>query len=157
MPLGYVRMISGRRLCLSSDLIVRSISVRIPPTKSSLIASSPASIPTLIKPCGSWTACIPRLLLDMTIGLTHTTGEQVRLACRAGSFRGPTAGQAPGHIQANLIVLPQRYANDFRGLCRRNPVSCPLLGENVAPGDPRLQPELAADSDVRTDAPGYNV
>lgn len=60
-------------------------------------------------------------------------------------------------MQANLIVLPAKYAADFRALCARNPVPCPLLGETVAPGDPSLPARLAKDCDVRTDAPAYNV
>jgi uncharacterized protein YcsI (UPF0317 family) len=85
------------------------------------------------------------------------SGLDVRLACRSGIFTGDTAGLCPSHVQANLIVLPAKYADDFRGLCRRNPTSCPLLGENRAPGDVRLREDLAADGDVRYDAPGYNV
>ena len=81
----------------------------------------------------------------------------VRLAARSGTFAAPTAGLCPEQVQANLLVLPSKYASDFRGLCKRNPVSCPLLGENIAPGDPRLQAKLAEDSDIRRDAPGYNV
>jgi uncharacterized protein YcsI (UPF0317 family) len=82
---------------------------------------------------------------------------EVRLAARSGGYRGVTSGASPSQVQANLIVLPQRYASYFRNLCRRNPVPCCLLGENIAPGDPRLQMHLAKDSDIRKDAPGYNV
>lgn len=89
--------------------------------------------------------------------LQNQSGLDVRLACRSGTFTGPTAGLCPAYVQANLIVLPAKYADDFRGLCRRNPTSCPLLGENRAPGDVRLQQHLAEDSDIRRDAPGYNV
>ena len=87
----------------------------------------------------------------------YSTAESVRRACRAGTFTADTAGLCPEHVQANLIVLPAKYADDFRGLCRRNPTSCPLLGENIAPGDVRLDRGLAKDSDIRYDAPGYNV
>lgn len=41
-------------------------------------------------------------------------------------------------------------------LCARNPVPCPLLGETKV-GDPMLPAHLAANCDVRTDAPSYNV
>ncbi|KAK6825118.1 hypothetical protein PG987_012612 [Apiospora arundinis] len=43
-------------------------------------------------------------------------------------------GPRPGYLQANLIVLPSRYAADFRLLCARNPVLCPLIAESEAPG-----------------------
>jgi uncharacterized protein YcsI (UPF0317 family) len=88
---------------------------------------------------------------------SFTDALSVRQAARSGTFTAPTAGLCPDQVQANLLVLPAKYASDFRGLCKRNPVSCPLLGENVAPGDPRLQAKLAGDSDIRRDAPGYNV
>ncbi|KAL7424086.1 hypothetical protein Q5752_001671 [Cryptotrichosporon argae] len=85
----------------------------------------------------------------------YPTALSLRLAARVALFRGPTAGHAPRHVQANLLIVPARYAPDFRGLCARNPVACPLVAES-APGDPGLGP-LATDADVRTDAPGYNV
>jgi hypothetical protein len=81
----------------------------------------------------------------------------VRLLCREGSFRATTAGFGPGQVQANLLIVHKKYADDFRGLCRRNPVSCPLLGECRGPGDARIAGHLAQDGDVATDAPGYNV
>ncbi len=79
------------------------------------------------------------------------------LSMTRNTFRGTTPGHCPSHVQASLLILPSRFAEHFRGLCRRDPVSCPLLGENVAPGDPRIEDGLAKDGDVRTDAPGYSV
>lgn len=67
--------------------------------------------------------------------LQHATGLSVRLAARDKSWTEITAGLAPSFLQANLIVLPSRYANDFRLLCARNPVPCPLLAESARPGD----------------------
>ncbi|OXG28465.1 hypothetical protein C367_02387 [Cryptococcus neoformans Ze90-1] len=86
-----------------------------------------------------------------------STGKEVRLACRSGSFRGPTSGHCPSQIQTNLLVIPSRFADDFRGLCKRNPVSCPLIAESLAPGNTGLPRDVAEDVDVRTDAPGYNI
>ena len=62
---------------------------------------------------------------------------------------------APGHVQANLVVLPQDLAFDFMLLCQRNPKPCPLL-EVTEPGDyePRL---LAPGADLRYDVPGYRI
>ncbi|KAK8094455.1 hypothetical protein PG997_001140 [Apiospora hydei] len=55
------------------------------------------------------------------------------------SLPGPRPGRRqrpvwPRYVQANLIVLPSRYAADFRLLCARNPVPCPLIAESAAPG-----------------------
>ncbi|KAH6656392.1 DUF1445 domain-containing protein [Truncatella angustata] len=95
---------------------------------------------------------------------TLTTGQDVRLACRTNTIALPTSGLAPGYLQANLIVLPSRYASDFRLLCARNPVPCPLIAESAAPGSyDRLRshipgaPAVAADLDLRRDAPAYMV
>lgn len=63
------------------------------------------------------------------------TPFDVRLAARNGKWTEPTAGLAPGYLQANMVILPERYATDFRNLCKRNPVPCPLLAESEV-GDP---------------------
>src|SRR5262249_15715455 len=83
------------------------------------------------------------------------SGLAARLAIRAGSHRGPTAGLAPGHVQGNLAILPQALAADFRRFCQLNPKPCPLIGTS-APGDP-LVPELADDLAIPPDLPRYRV
>jgi len=83
------------------------------------------------------------------------TGADVRLACRSGSFAGPTPGLAPGFVQANLVILPQDWAWDFLLFCQRNPRPCPLL-DVTEPGDP-VPHALAPAADLRTDLPAYRV
>ena len=83
------------------------------------------------------------------------TGAAVRHACRKGIIRTSTAGLAPGYAQGNLVVLPQRDADEFLRFCALNPGPCPVLGVTHA-GVPSL-PELAADLDIRTDLPAYRV
>ncbi|KAL6250462.1 hypothetical protein RBB50_002764 [Rhinocladiella similis] len=94
------------------------------------------------------------------------TGEIIRLAARSGVYTRQTSGAAPSYVQANLIVLPSRFATDFRILCRRNPVPCPLLAESKATGQwdelrswiNGLEGEqLAKDVDLRHDFPRYMV
>ncbi|KAK3343420.1 hypothetical protein B0T25DRAFT_462905 [Lasiosphaeria hispida] len=92
------------------------------------------------------------------------TGLATRLASRTGTLTHPTSGLAPSYLQANLLVLPARHAPDFRLLCARNPVPCPLLASSTSPGAfTTLQshlpahPTLAADIDLRHDAPKYRV
>jgi uncharacterized protein YcsI (UPF0317 family) len=78
-----------------------------------------------------------------------------RAEIRAGRWRRPTAGLAAGYVQANLVVVPEAHAGDFRLFCDRNPGPCPLL-DVTAPGDP--VPRVAApDADLRTDVPLYRV
>jgi len=83
------------------------------------------------------------------------SGLAARLAIRANKHRGPTSNLAPGFVQGNLAILPQRLAADFLRFCQLNPKPCPLIGMS-APGDWRL-PALAEDLDIRTDLPRYRV
>jgi len=80
---------------------------------------------------------------------------RARLDARAGVLTGPTANLAPGHVQANLAILPADLAHDFLRFCQRNPKPCPLIGITET-GDPAL-PELGRDIDIRTDVPRYRV
>ena len=83
------------------------------------------------------------------------TGFDVRSACRKGEFTGQTSGLATGFAQANLVVLPADWADEFLLFCQRNPKSCPLL-EVLNAGDP-LPHSTADDADLRTDLPKYRV
>jgi uncharacterized protein YcsI (UPF0317 family) len=94
------------------------------------------------------------------------TGESVRLAARSGTYTNQTSGAAPTYLQANLIILPSKYAADFRILCQRNPVPCPLLAESKAIGNwNELQSwidglegeQIAKNVDLRHDFPRYMV
>lgn len=105
---------------------------------------------------------------DEPTGITLTglrTGKDVRLAARENKC-GVTSGLAPGYVQTNLIVLPSRYAADFRLLCARNPVPCPLVAETASSGEwskvkstlPGISgSSMLSDIDIRRDAPRYNV
>lgn len=98
-----------------------------------------------------------------------STASEVRRACRDGRYIGQTSGLALSYLQANLIVLPSRYASDFRNLCTRNPVPCPLLAESSRPGSygslKSYIPGVADEAlflknsgvDVRRDFPKYNL
>jgi len=83
------------------------------------------------------------------------TGRAARLRIRNGEAPGPTAGLAPGYVQANLVVLPAEYAADFHRFCQANPKPCPVLAISEA-GSPAL-PALGEDIDLRTDLPRYRV
>ncbi|MBP6941095.1 MAG: putative hydro-lyase [Syntrophorhabdaceae bacterium] len=81
--------------------------------------------------------------------------KKVRAMIRKGGWKKPTAGLAPGYAQANLVVLPQRYAFDFLLFCQRNPKPCPLL-EVLEPGRAATI-FLSSEADIRTDLPLYNI
>jgi uncharacterized protein YcsI (UPF0317 family) len=78
-----------------------------------------------------------------------------RAAVRAGAWTGPTRGAAPGHVQCNLVVVPEAQAGPFADWCAANPSVAPVMARSE-PGDPRL-PELGADLDLRTDLPRYRA
>lgn len=81
--------------------------------------------------------------------------REIRLLIRRGKWDRPTVGQAMGYAQANLVILPERYAFDFLLFCQRNPKPCPLL-EVLEPGKFRTE-FLSRDADIRTDIPRYNL
>jgi len=90
----------------------------------------------------------------MTVHVPNT-GLEARLRIRSGAHRGHTNGIAPGHVQANLAILPVALADDFLRFCLRNSQACPLLAVSDV-GDPHL-PTMGADLDIRTDVPRYRI
>jgi uncharacterized protein YcsI (UPF0317 family) len=81
--------------------------------------------------------------------------REIRADIRAGRITGVTAGLGPGHVQANLAVLPREYAYDFLLFCQRNPRPCPLLEvTEVGSAEPVV---LAPGADLRTDIPRYRI
>ena len=82
------------------------------------------------------------------------TPAELRAACREGRWTRPTAGAAPGFVQANLMVVPREAAFDFLLFCQRNPKPCPLI-EVLEPG--RTGPSCAPGADLRRDLPRYRI
>jgi len=85
----------------------------------------------------------------------YPSGRAVRKAARSGNLVSQTSGLAPGFTQANLMILPADWAEEFRLFCTRNPRPCPIL-EIVEQGsvEPR---KFAPSSDLRTDLPRYRI
>lgn len=81
--------------------------------------------------------------------------KEARLLIQKGKWDKPTAGLAMGYAQANLVILPKRYAFDFLLFCQRNPKPCPLL-EVLEPGEYRTK-FLAREADIRTEIPSYHI
>src|SRR5215470_20037116 len=93
--------------------------------------------------------------MDLGSDRSVEAGRRERLRIRSRDLAGPTAGLAPGSVQANLVVLPSALAHDFLRFAQVNPRPCPVLAVSE-PGSPRL-PQLGEDLDVRTDLPRYRV
>jgi uncharacterized protein YcsI (UPF0317 family) len=83
------------------------------------------------------------------------TLAETRSRIRGGLYDGPTGGLARGHVQTNLVILPEDYAFDFLKFCVRNPKSCPVL-EVTDVGSP-VPVSMAPEADLRTDVPKYRV
>lgn len=81
--------------------------------------------------------------------------QLIRQNIRQGLFTQPTAGAAPGFVQANLVVLPKSLAADFLLFCQRNPKPCPVL--SVSDPGSTFFPGYGEDLDIRTDVPRYRV
>ena len=77
----------------------------------------------------------------------------LRLQCRKNEFQEPTCNSSlvGNHVQANVVILPSKYATDFLQFCLKNYQGCPLL-EMIGPGQ---KSRLCKDLDIRSDLPKY--
>ena len=91
----------------------------------------------------------------MQLSTISEVPKDVRELIRNGELVRPTAGIAPGHVQANLAVLPKDLAFDFLLFCQRNPRPCPLL-EVVQEGSAEPS-KMAPGADLRSDIGKYRV
>jgi uncharacterized protein YcsI (UPF0317 family) len=82
-------------------------------------------------------------------------GWTLRQKIRNDGWISQTSGQAYGHVQGNVAILPADLADDFLRFCLRNPKPCPVLAVSDR-GNPLL-PTLGRDVDIRTDVPRYRI
>ncbi|CAJ0729886.1 putative hydro-lyase [Ralstonia mannitolilytica] len=87
--------------------------------------------------------------------VSYANPYSARLAARSGVLRGHTSGLCDGHVQANIVMLRDTWANEFLRFCQLNPKPCPLL-DVTEPGVPVFR-HLGQDVDVRRDVPRYRV
>ena len=73
---------------------------------------------------------------------------------RSGEITGQTSGMANGYAQANLVILPEKYAGDFEEFARKNPKPCPLL--EVIHGSKYVK-DMGAGANILTDIPKYRI
>lgn len=87
--------------------------------------------------------------------LKNESPRVIREVIRRGEYSGDTSGFAPGHVQANLVILKKEIAMDFLAFCQANPQPCPVI-EVTSAGDP--EPKMSAPgADLRTDLGSYRV
>lgn len=87
--------------------------------------------------------------------IKHWTAKQAREAIRQKQWTKQTSGIATGFTQANLVVLPEKYAFDFLLFCFRNPKACPVL--DVTEVGSSIPYKIAPQGDIKTDIPKYCV
>lgn len=83
------------------------------------------------------------------------TPAEVRSLIREGKLTGQTSGMCPGFAQANLCILPKKYAYDFLLYTQRNPEACPVL--EVSDVGSRDLSIVARDADIARDFPKYRI
>ena len=81
--------------------------------------------------------------------------KAVRNLIRNGEIKTQTSGMCDGYAQANLIILPKKYADDFLIFAQKNQKSCPLL--EVGKVGSKLINKMADGADVCRDFPKYRV
>ncbi|TNM95940.1 hypothetical protein fugu_017023, partial [Takifugu bimaculatus] len=94
--------------------------------------------------------------MEQSDNLKSLTPAELRLLIRSEDPRiRNTTGLANGYQQANVIILPDKLADDFEEFCQKNPVPLPLLYRSKS-GQSSCPP-LAKCVDIRTDISQYNV
>ncbi|WP_301103068.1 putative hydro-lyase [Propionivibrio sp.] len=84
-----------------------------------------------------------------------STVQEIRAAIARGEWRKPTSGLASGFTQANVVILPKKYAFDFLLFCTRNDRPCPVI--DVCESGITAPPLAGPDADIRTQIPRYRI
>ncbi len=87
--------------------------------------------------------------------MSVSAAQALRSAIARGEWRKPTAGLAPGFTQANVVILPRRYAFDFLLFCGRNDKPCPII--DVCEAGITAPPVAGPNADIRVDVPRYRI
>lgn len=85
---------------------------------------------------------------------TTMSPQEVRQRIREGIVTVPTAGMSAGYAQANLVILPKEYAEDFKEFARKNPKPCPIL--EIVEGSP-ITHDMGEGANIVTDIPKYFI
>lgn len=80
---------------------------------------------------------------------------QVRKLISEEIITGPTSGMCNGFAQANLVILPKKYSEDFKQFAILNSKACPVL-EILEPGN-KYTMILAEHANVASELPKYRI
>ena len=81
--------------------------------------------------------------------------KEVRQLIRDEKINSPTSGMCGGYAQANLVILPKKYSDDFKLFAEYNPKPCPIL-EITEPGS-CITKRTAGNANIVTDIPKYFI
>lgn len=84
------------------------------------------------------------------------TPFEFREKMKQGKLVQPTAGLCQGFVQANVVILPQKYAEEFLVFCEQNAQACPVIA-STRPGEVCFSKSVAKDSDIRYDLAKYRI
>ena len=84
-----------------------------------------------------------------------STVQALRAAIARGEWKKPTSGLAQGFTQANVVILPKKYAFDFLLFCGRNERPCPVI--DVCESGIVAPPVAGPGADIRTQIPRYRI
>lgn len=87
--------------------------------------------------------------------LAEMSPKELRELFRRDKLVVPTAGFCSDYVQANLIILPAEYAEDYVKFLEKNPRPCPVL--EVVRGERPVSKKVAPMSNIATDFPLYRV
>lgn len=80
---------------------------------------------------------------------------QVRKWISEEKLTGPTSGMCNGYAQANLVILPQKYSEDFKRFSNLNKKACPVL-EILENGEKHTK-FLANNANIARELPKYRI
>tara|TARA_Y100000589_G_C27174927_1_gene638307 strand:- start:1765 stop:2571 length:807 start_codon:yes stop_codon:yes gene_type:complete len=83
------------------------------------------------------------------------SSKAIREKIRLELYNNHTSGLAANKLQANIVILPDEYVNDFYNFCKLNSKACPLVGQTKL-NHPFFE-TLGDDIDIRFDLPLYNI
>jgi uncharacterized protein YcsI (UPF0317 family) len=81
--------------------------------------------------------------------------RRLRAMIARGEWRKPTSGLAQGFTQANVVILPKKYAFDFLLFCTRNSQPCPVI--DVCECGVTAPPLAGPQADIRIHVPRYRI
>lgn len=82
------------------------------------------------------------------------TTKEFRKTIANNEFSNPTGGYCSGHVQANMVVLPKKYANSFEEFAKLNSKAIPVL-EIVK--DTHYTKILADKANLLNELPSYDI